>query len=58
MIIDTTDCYIIRENELGIYDTTECRVKFSTKQGKEIYVLTIEGKEYFLTLPKERLIKK
>lgn len=48
---------IIRENELGRYDTTRIIITWSCRNGNTTYVRTIENEEYWIMAPKERLVK-
>ena len=52
MITDTTDCMIIRENEIGVYDTIQCQVIYACNG----FVRTIDGKQFKLT-SKQQLIE-
>jgi hypothetical protein len=54
------NCWIIRETELGQYDSIPITVTFSIRDNKSqtVYVRTIDYKEYWLHEPKERLIKR
>jgi hypothetical protein len=49
---------IVRENELGRYDTTHIIVSCVIRSDRQtVYVRTIDGTEYWLHEPKERLAK-
>jgi hypothetical protein len=57
MIIDTNgvDCNIIRESEFGFYDTARVSVCFAVKENNRIYIKLKDNREFWLTMPKERL---
>lgn len=52
MILDTTDCMIIRQSELGIYDTSRVRVVYAGAG----WVRLTTG-EYFKLQDNEQLIE-
>jgi len=57
MILDTTDIQIIRENELGIYDTVKTKATYSCRYPDgTIYLKTPDG-EMWLKGPKERILE-
>lgn len=53
MIIDTTDCMIVRESELGQYDTARVSVVYACNG----FVRLATGEEFKLQ-PKEKLIER
>lgn len=57
MLFDTAgiDCDVIRENELGMYDTLQVKADCVVTNGNKIYVKIKGGGELWLTMPKERI---
>lgn len=52
MILDTTDCMIVRQSEIGIYDTSRVRVVYAGAG----WVRLTSG-EYFKLKDNEKLIE-
>jgi hypothetical protein len=57
MILDTTDIMIVRENELGRYDTTRHTAIYSCRypDGSQ-YIRTTDSGELWIKGPKERML--
>ena len=55
MILDSTDCLYIRENEIGIYDTVRIQVTYSYTEGNRTYIRLSDGTERRIFAPKERI---
>ena len=60
MIIDTNgiDCMIVRENEIGIYDTSRVTAVYSVTLGTITTLRLKTGEEFRLQFPKEKLIER
>ena len=55
MILDTTTINIIRENEIGIYDTVRTKAVYSCRYTDGTIYLKTENGEMWLKGPKERV---
>jgi hypothetical protein len=60
MIADTNgvDCLLIRENEIGIYDTVQYCVIYSCTIGNTVSIRTKDGQEMKFVFPKEKFIER
>lgn len=57
MLFDTAgvDCLVIRENEIGVYDTLQIKAVCIITNGNRIYIKCKDGTDLWLTMPKERI---